>query len=100
METKHTVMPHSELPWRVDKTGDIVAQDNMYIANMDIPERHGVHNFNNAEYIVRCVNAHDELIAELEKCVGEFCAIGFTMKYDNTEALKSIRAALAKARGE
>ena len=84
-------------PWRVEKTGSI--EYSIYAGMQALPLATGLFQ-EDAELIVRCVNAHDEMVAAL-KFILAFYEPGQT--HLDTEAWKraeaSGRAALAKARG-
>ena len=60
---------HSPLPWRtVPSWNDIYAADGRSIADVD--------GSANAEFIVRCVNSHDDLLAALKWLAGDMDRAG------------------------
>lgn len=81
-------MSAAEQGWRLDKMGGskIFGNEGLVAACPRIV---------NARRIVRCVNAHDDLVAALEAMADHIeDAVG------NCHLLKQARAALAKARGD
>lgn len=62
METKHT-----PTPWQIDVKGEgaITGKDGQLIGRLNNTERNEERDAN-AAFIVRCVNAHDELVEALQ----------------------------------
>ena len=98
-------MDHTPTPWAIGYGG--MAGDDFAIITSKFAEYPICHLEPrgylkaNAGHIVRCVNAHDYLVAALEKlcadCDGD--ALG-TVKAPSWAVLCSATAALAKAKGE
>lgn len=81
--------------------GDIVIAE-IYGLNGWIPkEGYEIpkHSHANGEFIVRAVNAHEELLTLLKACAG-FAAMSNGFMYDGKPLSDAIRQAIAKAEGK
>lgn len=95
-KTKSTAVEskHTETPWNVHAT----YRDEVWAEDTHICE---VHEKGDAAHIVRCVNAHDDMLAALEKVTDKKYA-----DWDEwpswliEEIMEIARAALAKAKRE
>ena len=89
---------HSELPWIIDPDESMplaVIQDNADgMGVCEIGERNE-ENLANAALIVRCVNAHDDLVKAVEACLAML-----DNRHWNGDMVAHARAALAKARAD
>lgn len=92
---------HTKTPWHIenepmniwDELGRLIARVNCPMEPDEAWER----GMANARLIVRAVNAHEDLVAALERAE-QFVAGVVQEYYGHTDELQSIRAALAKAR--
>jgi hypothetical protein len=95
--------PHTPTPWRNgEKYIEDIYGGDKFIAGVSVgfiksqSDRDRVDA--DAAYIVRCVNAHDDLVAALQEMIIQFNDIsGANQKIGEKIALSNARAALAKA---
>lgn len=106
--TTQTEVKHTPTPWRLQKSETEPDHWTIYSSNpphLDIADvrpwiPEGA-NGGNAEFIVRAVNAHDELVADIRSALGWVR----TAKADNDAgklliAIERLERALAKAEGQ
>ena len=90
---------HTPTPWRVGDAGHTVfGPPNGTPSPAVITTTRGLHPANSA-HIVRCVNAHDDLVAALTfitRCAKMKGPVGTTCYIISDAAMDSARAALAK----
>lgn len=87
------MMGHTPTPWHVDHHVHIKAENGWRVASVNVPSGSvgswGVNPSDNAHFIVRAVNCHEELLAALEQYASGL-----------TDTGACARAAIAKARGQ
>jgi hypothetical protein len=95
-------MAHTVTPWRVGKTSCIIGGDSNLIAHTERSGLSGALNHTNAHHIVRCVNAHEALVAALEQCERTLSDLPSTKTAGTRtrNAFDAARAALKLAKGE
>lgn len=91
-------MKHTPTPWKTNTAihpdDQVFSADGAIVADCKWTKHNPDIRSANAEHIVRCVNAHDDLAAALEELLAER-ANDF---HHDTEGFNMARAALAKAR--
>lgn len=96
---------HSPTPWKVvtDRMGTFVEAPSLMIGSLQAPSTVARVDYGspltypeNAAHIVRCVNAHDALVAALETCIDGLLHF---VDDDGNNCIQDARAALASARG-
>jgi hypothetical protein len=80
---------HSSTPWRIATDGSVSDANNYSVADLYQPRR-----VDNAVFIVKAVNAHDDLVAALVDA-----RLALRACNGSEEAIRVIDAALAKAEG-
>jgi hypothetical protein len=116
MERKHTPTPWHvangshihDKPTEFDETGARIGDTPNRIAAIEYPYGDAEGKAFNAEYIVRAVNCHDELVEALKRArdhmimsEGVFISDGkIGQSADWAEALQQVRAAVDKAEGK
>lgn len=92
------ITEHTPVPWHVGGDGRIVYEETGYAICNAVVYHGKWDGQENAAFIVRAANAHDDLVAALEAWVDAF---GWDEGPNSMKALRdSSRAALAKAKGE
>lgn len=91
---------HTPVPWNIGKDGDIWAENNTHCIHL-IPDTLNAEN--NAAFIVRACNAHDDLVELLTDILyhledGKDLHGGARIFAENSPAAVVIKEALAKAR--
>ncbi len=91
---------HSVLPWHADSIDQVRTKSGIVIARCERKERHEYmgsrEQSSNAAFIVRACNAHDDLVAALERALR---IIGNGGSHNGAQ-LEFMESALSKARGE
>ena len=96
-------MEHTKTPWQVGSYARIIMDDGVMIARIVNGEKSSPVSHDKARLIVNCVNAHDALVAALEKLYAMGEKQRTVYPADGKEvgnAYSAARAALKLARGE
>ena len=93
MTTNHTSGPLAPLPYAAQTTRIIDAKGNSIASGGNNRAIQGRALTDTLAHIVRCVNAHDELVAALARCATSLALYG---QPSAEGAVKQARAALAK----
>ena len=88
---------HTPTPWKVDGNSDVFSGDPSKGTRKDIACIQSDNYAEDAEFIVRACNAHDDLLEALERIVNLPIGDQFMQR---AKAFADARAVIAKARGE
>lgn len=95
---------HTPTPWEIREHnyGNVRGAHGLFMVGNNAPIADGIYGRNiseadaNADFIVKACNAHDDLVAVLEKITDEMTRLNTVMK----ETWEEAQSLLAKARGE
>jgi hypothetical protein len=98
-------MTHTRTPWAISKTRTVSTRHDIYVTDplteksvvARVTEFEDGEGIANAEHIVKCVNAHDELVAALELMVDMDPSESASPAFTNAVRLLAIIESQSKA---
>jgi len=93
-------MKHTKTPWAVKHHGDVCSEvlDDEALAVAFVWGTQGQPNQANARHLVKCVNAHGDLVAACEAAQDALCTRDFQQHEDASEQIATVLAKVKEAK--